>query len=60
MRPRSDRAFTPRFSRPLSEPLVERFPELMLPDSSIPAEGVALVETNEAFVEAFLLGANQS
>jgi len=44
----------------MSEPLAERFPELMLPGlGSIPAEGVALVETNEAFVEAFLLGANQ-
>lgn len=53
-------AFTPRFSRPLSEPLAERFPELMLPGlGSIPAEGVAVVQTNEAFVEAFLLGANQ-
>jgi len=53
-------AFTPRFSRPLSEPLAERFPELMLPGlGSIPAEGVALVVTNEAFVEAFLVGANQ-
>jgi hypothetical protein len=53
-------SFTPRFSRPLSEPLAERFPELMLPGlGSIPAEGVALVQTNEAFVEAFLLGANQ-
>ena len=53
-------AFTPRFSRPLSEPLAERFPELMLPGlGSIPADGVALVQTNEAFVEAFLLGANQ-
>ena len=53
-------AFAPRFARPMSEPLAERFPELMLPGlGSIPAEGVALVETNEAFVEAFLLGANQ-
>ena len=53
-------AFTPRFSRPLSEPLAERFPELMLPGlGSVPAEGVALVETNEGFVEAFLVGANQ-
>jgi hypothetical protein len=52
--------FTPRFSRPLSEPLAERFPELMLPGvGSLPAEGVALVATNDAFVEAFLLGANQ-
>ena len=54
-------AFTPRFSRPLSEPLAERFPELMLPGlGSIPAEGVALVETNEAFVEAFLSAPTRS
>ncbi len=54
-------AFTPRFSRPMSEPLAERFPELMLPGpGSIPAEGVALVEANAAFVEAFLVGANQA
>jgi hypothetical protein len=53
-------AFTPRFSRPMSEPLADRFPELMLPGlGSIPAEGVALVEANAAFVEAFLVGANQ-
>ena len=53
-------AFAPRFSRPMSEPLAERFPELMLPGlGSIPAEGVAVVENNPAFVEAFLVGANQ-
>ena len=53
-------AFAPRFSRPMSEPLAERFPELMLPGlGSIPAEGVAVVESNPAFVEAFLVGANQ-
>jgi len=53
-------AFTPRFSRPMSEPLAERFPELMLPGlGTLPAEGVALVESNPAFVEAFLAGANQ-
>jgi hypothetical protein len=53
-------AFTPRFSRPMSEPLADRFPELMLPGlGSIPDDGVALVESNAAFVEAFLVGANQ-
>jgi hypothetical protein len=52
-------AFTPRFSRPMSEPLAERFPELMLPGlGTMPAEGVALVESDPAFVEAFLAGAN--
>ena len=52
--------FAPRFSRPMSEPLAERFPELMLPGvGSIPGEGVAVVESNPAFVEAFLVGANQ-
>lgn len=53
-------AFGPQFSRPMSEPLAERFPELMLPGlGSVPAEGVAVVESNPAFVEAFLVGANQ-
>jgi hypothetical protein len=53
-------AFAPRFSRPMSEPLAERFPELMLPGlGSVPSEGVALVESNPAFVEGFLVGANQ-
>jgi len=43
----------------MSEPLAERFPELMLPGlGTMPAEGVALVESDPAFVEAFLAGAN--
>lgn len=53
-------AFSPRFARPMSEPLAERFPELMLPGfGEIPADGVLLVESDPAFVEAFLVGANQ-
>ena len=53
-------AFTPRFARPMSEPLSDRHPELMLPGAgSIAADGVLLVESNPAFVEAFLVGANQ-
>jgi hypothetical protein len=52
--------FAPRFSRPMSEPLAERFPELMLPGAgSIEPDGVMLVESDQAFVEAFLVGANQ-
>ena len=53
-------AFAPRFSRPMSEPLAEKHPELMLPGAgSIAPDGVLLVESDPAFVEAFLLGANQ-
>jgi hypothetical protein len=44
----------------MSEPLSERFPELMLPGiGSIPGDGVLLVESNPEFVEAYLVGANQ-
>jgi hypothetical protein len=53
-------AFAPRFARPMSEPLAERHPELMLPGAgSIAPDGVLLVESDPAFVEAFLAGANQ-
>ena len=53
-------AFAPRFARPMSEPLAERFPELMLPGAgAIEPDGVMLVESDQAFVEAFLVGANQ-
>jgi hypothetical protein len=52
--------FSPRFARPMSEPLAERFPELMLPGgAAIDPDGVSVVESNPAFVEAFLVGANQ-
>lgn len=55
-----DGTFSPRFPRPMSEPLAERYPELMLPGlGSIPGDGVLLVESNPAFVEAYLVGANQ-
>ena len=53
-------AFVPRFARPISEPLSERHPELMLPGASaLTPDGVLLVESNDAFVEACLVGANQ-
>jgi hypothetical protein len=44
----------------MSEALAERHSELMLPGAgSIAADGVLVVESNPAFVEAFLVGANQ-
>jgi hypothetical protein len=53
-------AFAPRFPRPMSEPLAERYPELMLPGlGAVPGDGVLLVESDPGFVEAFLVGANQ-
>jgi hypothetical protein len=52
--------FAPRFARPMSEPLAERFPELMLPGAgAIEPDEAMLVESDQAFVEAFLVGANQ-
>lgn len=52
--------FSPRFSRPMSESLAERSPELMLPGAgSIAQDGVLVVESDPRFVEAFLVGANQ-
>jgi hypothetical protein len=53
-------AFAPRFGRPMSEPLAERYPELMVPDASgLAPDSVLVVESNDAFVESFLVGANQ-
>ena len=53
-------AFVPRFARPMSEPVAQRHPELMLPAAgALAQDGVLLVESNDAFVEAFLVGANQ-
>lgn len=52
--------FSPRFSRPMSEALAVRSPELMLPGAgSIAPDGVLLVESDARFVEAFLVGASQ-
>lgn len=52
--------FAPRFARPMSEPLAERYPELMVPDpGGIAPDCVSVVGCNDAFVESFLIGANQ-
>jgi hypothetical protein len=53
-------AFTPRFDRPLSEVLARLHPELMLPGvNAVATDAVLLVESHAAFIEAFLVGANQ-
>lgn len=52
--------FAPRFARPMSEPLAERYPELMLPGATaLDADTVRVVESDPKFLEAFLVGANQ-
>jgi hypothetical protein len=53
-------SFAPRFDRPLSETIAGSHPELMLPTTdTLETDGVLLVESHAAFVEAFLVGANQ-
>jgi hypothetical protein len=51
--------FTPRFDRPAYDLLNAVAPEWVLPGlADVPPNSVSLVETNAAFVEAFLLGLN--
>lgn len=45
--------------QPLAPALIERWPELMLPGArQVPAESVGLMETNPAFIAAFMAGAS--
>ena len=49
----------PTFERPMAESLVDLDPEHMLPGvGDVPKDSVGLVQTNPAFVEAFLAGLN--
>jgi hypothetical protein len=51
--------FAPRFTRPAYELLRDYFPDLLLPGmSGVPANTVALLQTNPAFIEAFMVGLN--
>jgi hypothetical protein len=53
-------AFAPRFGRPMIEPFAQRFPELVLPAlGELPGEAATLVEPDAAFIEAYLVGANE-
>lgn len=52
---------SPVFKDPLGEELQRRHPELVLPGlESFPANSVALMQINHAFIEAYLLGANHA
>lgn len=50
----------PSFEQPMYEPLRELGHEWLLPGlSAVPTDTVSLVRTNQAFVEAYMLGLNQ-
>lgn len=52
---------SPVFKDPLGEQLSRRHPELLLPGlADFPANTVALMQINRAFIEAYLLGANHA
>jgi hypothetical protein len=49
----------PEFPQPMSQPLAELSPDWLLPGlHSVPPNTVALVESNQAFIEAFMVGLN--
>jgi hypothetical protein len=49
----------PRFDRPMYEPLRDISSELLLPNvGTIPQNTIALLSTNQAFVEAYMVGVN--
>jgi hypothetical protein len=51
--------FAPRFTRPAYELLRDYFPDLVLPGmSGVPANTVAVLQTNPSFIEAFMVGLN--
>jgi hypothetical protein len=51
--------FAPRFTTPMYEALRDYFAEALLPGMErIPPNTIALLETNQKFVEAFLVGLN--
>jgi hypothetical protein len=51
--------FAPVFTRPMYEPLRDYFADMLLPSlENVPANSVSLLETNPAFVEAYMVGAN--
>jgi hypothetical protein len=52
--------FEPRFGTPLAETFAQHFGDLMLPGvGDVPPDSVLGLEANAAFIEAFLVGANE-
>jgi hypothetical protein len=51
--------FAPSFEAPMYEALRDFFPDMLLPGlDRLPANSITLLETNQKFVEAFMVGAN--
>ncbi|QSA98824.1 hypothetical protein [Methylococcus sp. EFPC2] len=51
--------FAPEFPQPMYEPMRDYFPDALLPGmDQVPANTVALLKTNQAFIEAYLAGLN--
>ena len=51
----------PVFKDPMSEPLCQRHPELFVPGlEAFPADGVAVLDVNHAFIEAYMVGLNHA
>ena len=51
--------FAPEFSQPMYEPLRDYFQGMLLPGlDQVPANSIALLETNQKFIEAYMVGLN--
>ncbi|MGI4735268.1 MAG: hypothetical protein ACRYG7_08830 [Janthinobacterium lividum] len=51
----------PVFKEAMGEPLRQRYPELFVPGlGDFPASGVAVLEVNQAFIEAYMVGLNHA
>lgn len=51
--------FAPSFPQPMYEPLRDAFPDMLLPGMGrVPANSIALLQTNPSFIEAYLVGLN--
>jgi len=51
--------FTPTFPQPMYEPMRDAFPDMLLPGmDQVFANSIALLQTNPAFIEAYMVGLN--
>ena len=51
--------FAPEFSQPMYEPLRDYFQGMLLPGlDQVPPNSIALLETNQKFIEAYMVGLN--
>jgi hypothetical protein len=51
--------FAPTFPQPMYEPLRDAFPDILLPGmDQVPANSIALLQTNPSFIEAYMVGLN--